>query len=217
MKKDRPGHAAARDRAGRRTGKRWRSCVFAETSTLGLRMYQAERRVQARRIGRSRNAARHGADEGFRAKATSRRSTRTAAAWRSKRGVPLKQILAEANFAYLNKIEMKYYLTTPHLLRQRRAAHRARLHHHRGGHDPPLQTHAGLRCRADHRHRRARAEGGARGRSARARRPKEFTRRASPPSSASNGKSSGSKVDRFQRTTEPAARTRSCRGCSSAA
>ena len=28
-------------------------------------------------------------------------------------GVPLKQIIAEANYAYLNKIEMKYYLTTP--------------------------------------------------------------------------------------------------------
>ena len=28
-------------------------------------------------------------------------------------GVPLKQIIAEANFAYLNRIQMKYYLTTP--------------------------------------------------------------------------------------------------------
>ena len=49
-----------------------------------------------------------------------------------------------------------------HLLRERRAPHRPRLHHHRRRHHPPLQAHAGLRCHPDHRHRRARPEGGAR-------------------------------------------------------
>jgi pyridinium-3,5-bisthiocarboxylic acid mononucleotide nickel chelatase len=40
--------------------------VFAETSTLGLRIYTAERRVQARTLRGSGDAARQGAHEGFR-------------------------------------------------------------------------------------------------------------------------------------------------------
>ena len=44
-----PRHAAARDRAARRTAKTLARLIFAETSTLGLRIYAAERRVQSRR------------------------------------------------------------------------------------------------------------------------------------------------------------------------
>jgi len=74
--------------------------IFAETSTLGVRIYDAERRVQARSWvevetlhGKVRVKVADGGTfapeyEDCRALA---RST----------GVPLKQIIAEANFAYL--------------------------------------------------------------------------------------------------------------------
>ena len=63
MKKEPPRHAAARASRARRIRKRLAQMIFAETSTLGLRIYTAERRVQARRMGGSRNAARQGAHE----------------------------------------------------------------------------------------------------------------------------------------------------------
>jgi len=74
--------------------------IFAETSTLGLRMYTAERRVQARHWVEV--ATPHGkvrmkvSGEGSYAPEYEdcRRVAREA-------GVPLKQIIAEANFAYL--------------------------------------------------------------------------------------------------------------------
>ena len=54
-----------------------------------------------------------------------------------------------------------------HLLRQRRAAHRPHVHHYRRRVDHALQAHAGLRRRADHRHRRARRKSRARRRGSR--------------------------------------------------
>lgn len=75
--------------------------IFDETSTLGLRIYTAERRVQPRRIVEVQTA--HGTvrvkvsgDGSFSPEYDDCRKLALSA------GVPLKQILAEANFAYLN-------------------------------------------------------------------------------------------------------------------
>ena len=43
MKKNRPGHAADRRRAARAAGRRWRTSIFRETTTIGLRYYEVER------------------------------------------------------------------------------------------------------------------------------------------------------------------------------
>ncbi len=101
MKKGRPGNllrviAKPEDR------ETLAQLIFAETSTLGLRIYTAERRVQAR-TGRSGDALRHGAHESLRAKAISRPNTRTAGKLALATGVALKHIIAEANYAYLNR------------------------------------------------------------------------------------------------------------------
>jgi uncharacterized protein (TIGR00299 family) protein len=76
--------------------------VFAETSTLGLRIYSTERRVQSREFSEVETP--HGK---VRIKVSAEGSYAPEyedcrrLAWES--GVALKQILAEANFAYLNK------------------------------------------------------------------------------------------------------------------
>jgi uncharacterized protein (TIGR00299 family) protein len=77
--------------------------IFAETSTLGLRTYSAERRVQARRIAEVETP--HGkvrikvaGDGSFAPEYEDCRKLAREA------GVPLKQILAEANLAYLKNI-----------------------------------------------------------------------------------------------------------------
>ena len=91
------------------------------------------------------------------------------------------------------------------LLRECRAAHRARLHHHRRRHHRALQAHAGLRRRADHRHRRARHQSGARGAARRARRPENLST-SSPTNSERSGRSSICRS-----TASSAPRTRSTR------
>ena len=63
MKKGRPGHllrivARPEDREA------LAQIVFAETTTLGLRIYAAERRVQARSCDRGGNALREGSHQG---------------------------------------------------------------------------------------------------------------------------------------------------------
>jgi uncharacterized protein (DUF111 family) len=74
--------------------------IFAETSTLGLRTYTAERRVQARHWVEVETP--HGkvrmkvSDEG--AYAPEYEDCRRIA---QESGVPLKHVIAEANFAYL--------------------------------------------------------------------------------------------------------------------
>ena len=74
--------------------------IFAETSTLGLRIYSAERRVKARSFAEVETA--HGK---VRIKISENGSF--APEYEDCRrlaletGVPLKQILAEANLAYL--------------------------------------------------------------------------------------------------------------------
>jgi uncharacterized protein (TIGR00299 family) protein len=77
--------------------------IFAETTTLGLRIHTAERRVQARRIvevetryGKVRMKVAEGGNYAPEYE-DCRRLAREA-------GVPLKQVLAEANLAYLQNL-----------------------------------------------------------------------------------------------------------------
>lgn len=101
MKKNRPGtllRAIARPEQQEELA----SLIFAETSTLGLRVYPAERRVQARRTVEVETP--HGKvrvkvaqDGNYAPEYEDCRELARAS------GVPLKQILAEANFAYLKK------------------------------------------------------------------------------------------------------------------
>lgn len=102
MKKGRPGSllsviSAPQDR------ERLAQLVFAETTTLGLRIYTAERRVETRRLVEVETP--HGevrvkvSDSGnFAPEFEDCRKLALSS------GVPLKQILAEANSAYLKKV-----------------------------------------------------------------------------------------------------------------
>jgi uncharacterized protein (TIGR00299 family) protein len=99
MKKGRPG-TLLRVLAEPEKREELAAVVFAETSTLGLRIYAAERRVQPRRweevdtpYGKVR--IKIGADGQY---APEYEDCRRAA---QSAGVPLKQVLAEAGFAYL--------------------------------------------------------------------------------------------------------------------
>jgi uncharacterized protein (DUF111 family) len=99
MKKNRPG-TLLRIIAAPETRESLAQILFEETTTLGLRIYPAERRVKARRTVEVETA--HGrvrikiAEDGSFAPEFDdcRRVAREA-------GVPLKQILAEASLAYL--------------------------------------------------------------------------------------------------------------------
>jgi uncharacterized protein (TIGR00299 family) protein len=99
MKKSRPGTLL---RALAKLGDRERlaQIIFAETSTLGLRMYSAERRVQSRHWVDVRTP--HGSVRmkvsGEGAYAPEYEDCRRLAI---ETGAPLKQIIAEANFEYL--------------------------------------------------------------------------------------------------------------------
>jgi uncharacterized protein (TIGR00299 family) protein len=101
MKKGRPGQLL-RVIARQEDREALAQMVFAETSTLGLRIYAAERRVQSRSWEEVDTP--HGkvrvkvSGEG--AYAPEYEDCRRLAA---ESGVALKQIIAEANFAYLNK------------------------------------------------------------------------------------------------------------------
>jgi uncharacterized protein (TIGR00299 family) protein len=101
MKKGRPGHllrvvAKPEDREA------LAQIIFAETSTLGLRIHAAERRVQARSFHEVETP--HGA---VRMKVSSDGSYapeyEDCRALAAKTGVALKQIIAEANFAWLKR------------------------------------------------------------------------------------------------------------------
>jgi uncharacterized protein (DUF111 family) len=102
MKKGRPG-TLLRVLAAPADKERLAAIVFAETSTLGLRMYAAERRVRPRHwvevetpYGKVRIKA---ADGAF---APEYEDCRTLAL---ESGAPLKDVLAAANFAYLKKTQ----------------------------------------------------------------------------------------------------------------
>jgi uncharacterized protein (DUF111 family) len=99
MKKNRPG-TLVRAIARPEDQERLAALLFAETSTLGLRIYPAERRVQARRTvevqtphGRVRVKV---SEEGH--FAPEYEDCRRLAL---ETGVPLKLVLAAANYAYL--------------------------------------------------------------------------------------------------------------------
>jgi uncharacterized protein (TIGR00299 family) protein len=102
MKKNRPG-TLLRIIARPEDQETLAALAFAETSTLGVRIYSAERRVEGRRIVEVETP--HGA---VRVKVSG--SGEFAPEYEDCRrialasGVPLKDILREANFAYLNKI-----------------------------------------------------------------------------------------------------------------
>jgi uncharacterized protein (DUF111 family) len=99
MKKNRPG-TLLRVIARSQEREALAALVFAETSTLGLRVYAAERRVQARHtvevvtphgtVRMKVSGEGHYAPEYEDCRRLARES-----------GVPLKEIFAEANFAYL--------------------------------------------------------------------------------------------------------------------
>ena len=100
MKKNRPGAAARAGAPGRSRSDG--AVIFAETTTLGLRFYTAERRVQAR--GWVEVETPHGivrvkvsGEGGF---APEYEDCRRVA---QESGVPLKQVIAQANYAYLKK------------------------------------------------------------------------------------------------------------------
>jgi uncharacterized protein (TIGR00299 family) protein len=101
MKKGRPGNLL-RVIAKPETREALAQIIFAETSTFGLRMYLAERRIQARswtevetQYGKVRVKV---SSEGY--YAPEYEDCRELAV---KHGVALKHIIAEANFAYLNR------------------------------------------------------------------------------------------------------------------
>jgi uncharacterized protein (TIGR00299 family) protein len=102
MKKNRPG-TLVRVIAKPEDRETLAQMMFAETSTLGLRIYSAERRVQARHFVEVETP--HGkvrmkisGDGSFAPEYDDCRKLALAS------GVPLKQILAEANLAYLKNI-----------------------------------------------------------------------------------------------------------------
>lgn len=102
MKKNRPG-SLLRIIARPENREELASIVFAETTTLGLRIYEAQRRVKARRIFEVRTE--HGTiriktseDGSF---APEYDDCKEAA---QRTGIPLREILAEANLAYLKNV-----------------------------------------------------------------------------------------------------------------
>ena len=103
MKKGRPG-SLLRVIATPQTREEMCAIVFAETSTLGLRIYAAERRVQARRFveidtPHGKIKVKVAGDGSFAPEYEDCRSIALAT------GVPLKQIIAAANHAYLNNLK----------------------------------------------------------------------------------------------------------------
>ena len=99
MKKSRPG-TLLRVLAKPEDRDRMAQIIFAETSTLGLRMYSAERRVQSRRwvdVNTMHGSVRMKVS-GEGAYAPEYEDCRRLAL---ETGAPLKQIIAEANFEYL--------------------------------------------------------------------------------------------------------------------
>ena len=101
MKKGRPG-TLLRVIARPEDGDRFAQIIFAETTTFGLRIYPAERRVQSRSWVEVET--RHGVvrvkvsgDGAFTPEYEDCRRLATQS------GVPLKDVIAQANFAYLNR------------------------------------------------------------------------------------------------------------------
>ena len=136
----------------------------------GVRIYSAERRVQRADVHGSGDAVRQGARESLERGRLTRRSTRTAASSRIDTGVAAEADHRRSQLRLPEPNKMKYYLTTP-IYYVNAAPHIGHAYTTMAADtDQALQAHAGLRRRADHRHRRARRERGARRRARRARR-----------------------------------------------
>ena len=119
MKKNRPAHAV-RSLRRPKMAERWPRFCFAETSTLGMRIYTAERRVQARSFTKCRLLTDACASKHSEQWLVCSRIRRLPAASRSRRMSRFATVIAEANSSFLKgsipKLPMskgKYYLTTP--------------------------------------------------------------------------------------------------------
>jgi len=102
MKKNRPG-SLVRVIATPQDRERLAQLLFTETTTLGVRIYAAERRVEARQlveVETPQGKVRVKVSDSGNFAPEFEDCRRLAAAT----GVPLKQILAEANHAYLKKV-----------------------------------------------------------------------------------------------------------------
>lgn len=105
MKKNRPGtllRVVARPELQEAVAQ----LIFAETTTLGLRIYSAERRVQSRRVENVETPhgpvrIKVGGDGAFAPEYDDCRELAR------RTGTPLKEILAQANLAYLNRAYLK--------------------------------------------------------------------------------------------------------------
>ena len=156
MKKNRPG-SLLRVIARPEDQERLAQMIFAETSTLGLRIHAAERRVEERRIvevetpwGTVRGkVSGHGTgQECLRPEYDDCRAL-------AERTRDATQAGAGGGAGSLHEERNEILSHDTDLLHQCRAAHRPRLYHHRGRHHPPVEGNAGLRRRPRHRHRRA--------------------------------------------------------------
>ena len=127
------GHPAARDRQPE-DREALAAIVFAETSTLGLRMYSAERRVQSREFVEV--ATPHGVVRmkvsGHGGYAPEYEDCRTLA---HRRRRPAQADHRRSEFRLSEESQMKILPHHSDLLRQRRAAHRPHLHDDRRRHD----------------------------------------------------------------------------------
>ena len=86
--------------------------IFAETSTLGVRIYPAERRVQARIVDRGGDAARQGTHQSFQRRQLCARVRRLPPPGRAnRRGAQAHHRRSQLRLPETN--QMKYYLTTP--------------------------------------------------------------------------------------------------------
>ena len=110
MKKGRPGHAAARDR-DTRAAQGAADIIFRETTTLGLRIYTAERRRAGAPLGGGRNAARQSAHQSLRALLRARVRRLPRARPRDRRAAERHHRRSQLRVS--EKLPMKYYLTTP--------------------------------------------------------------------------------------------------------
>ncbi len=151
MKKNRPG-TLLRALAKPEDRERVAQIIFTETSTLGLRIYSAERRVQARKwveVKTSRGVVRMKVS-GEGSYAPEYEDCRLLAI---ESGAALKDIIADANFRISSALQNEILHHHTPVLRERRAPHRPYLYDSGRRDDRPLQADAGLRRRSVHRHR----------------------------------------------------------------
>ena len=112
MKKNRPG-SLLRVIARPEDQERLAQIIFAETSTLGLRIHAAERRVEERHIVHVETPCGSSAREGVRPRRIRPRIRGLPRHCGTHAGLPLPQVMAGGACGILEDKRMKYYLTTP--------------------------------------------------------------------------------------------------------